>query len=189
MVHNFVYQNLDSNGVFAFMRNKGANFPLTSNDYYSTNDQYIYCDKNVVGKPVSCLTDGSMSTAWRNDLPQNHFFIIDFGFSHFLLKDYVLKKVCKEIPEWKIEGSNDKNNWYLIDENGPMLESVNALSYHVKSPKQSYQYFRFSLFSPGLIHLSLIEFFGILNPKFIVTCAAKFHLSYSLLFFFLGILK
>ena len=185
----FVYNNTNSNGVFAFMRQTGAKFSLSSNDYYSTLDSYNYCDQHVVGRNVSCLVDGSMLTAWRNNLTQNNFFLIDFDFSHFLLKDYVLKKVCREIPKWKIEGSNDKMKWFIVDENGPMLQAENALSYHIKKPKHSYQYYKFSLISGEYIHLSLIEFFGILNPIMSITCVVKPRISYSLLFLFLNILK
>ena len=171
----FTYNGYNSPGVFSFLVNKSIDFSLSSVDRYKETN--VYCNKSVSSENVSCLVDGRNDTAWRNQLIINSYFIIDFEINHFLLKDYVLKKVCQELPQWKIEGSNDMINWHHVVTHGPMSESLNVSHYHLNQPSLPYHHYKFSLVNPSFIHLSQIEFYGILNVILKITCQHRIHLS------------
>ena len=184
MINNFIYTNENSPGVFRYLVSHSLNFSLTSPDRYKEGS---YCSI-AKSSNVSCLVDGTDDTAWRNNNETNAFFFIDFGINHFLLKDYVLRKVCHPISQWHIEGSNDYKRWHEVTRAGPMPELTNVSHFHVSSNSFSYRYYKFALINLGVIHLSQIEFYGILNPIIIQTCAytTRIKTLTSFLFFFLN---
>ena len=177
----FFYHNNNSPGVFSYLKQNSLNFTLFSKDRYPQTTWY--CDNPVMSENVSCLVDGRNDTAWRNIKSENSYFTIDFDINHFFLTDYVLKKVCNQILPWKIEGSNDYINWYGIVTHGPMPESQNEAHYHIDNPHFPYHYFKFSLLDSDedfkIIHLSNIEFYGVLDIILKFTQHSKIHICYS----------
>ena len=168
MINNFIYTGENSPGVFRYLLSHSLNFSLTSPDRFQEG--------------VSCLVDGTDTTAWRNGKETNAFFFIDFGINNFLLKDYVLRKVCQEIPPWHIEGSNDYHKWHEVTRAGPMSNLTNVSHFHVSSNTYSYRYYKFALINLGKIHLSQIEFYGILNPIIIQTCIHRARINIPITF-------
>ena len=175
-----------NNGIFAFARANYINVSISSPSWYE-NTKNSYCYHEGVSQKVSCVIDGTNSTAWRNKEENEAFFLIDFQFSTFYLTSYsLISAYCWSIPPWTISGSNDLHNWYLIDTE---TNEINAPFFkHFQVDKLgSYRYFNFSAI-PGKIHLTQIEFFGILNNR-IPTCQKEFqykslHILCIILFYF-----
>ena len=179
----FEYHGDDSPGLFPYLIEHSVNFSITSPDYlYLASPTYCYLE--VESKPVDCIVDGTNKTAWRNNITENCYFIIDFSFSHFLLRDYVLKTVCYTIAEMKIEGSNDMTNWHRLSTKR-MSDSGSSVHYHVEYASFPYHYFKFTRIQNGSIHLSQMEFYGVLNSILMNTCQIRPYPSYYLFSLFL----
>ena len=179
-------ENIDSsNGIFAYCRKNRINVSITSPGYYNSPEG-SYCGEIHTSKPVSCIIDGTNSTAWRNNDKNKSYFIIDFESSLFYLTSYtIVNSFCSmnnnTLFPWKLYGSIDYENWDVIFESKKALSGSFFTNFKVER-RRSYRYFNFSA-SSGWIHLTQIEFFGILNRAF-PTCQSNNIYSILHVFYF-----
>ena len=185
----FKYTTDSSIGIFEGLRNCGSNVlssfvTATSKDRYTGTD---YCLLGFSGSPVSALLDGNTRTAWANDKSsaETSCFVIDFKSNKFLLQNYMLYSVCNAVKNWRIYGSNDMQNWDLVDERKDSAISLNVKNFfHANKTNKGFRYFKYSDINIGRIHLTNIEFYGILNPlQAQITCNQVKMPKLSFLFF------
>ena len=166
----FEYRDTSSIGIFENMRIQfGDSFPqkfvnIKSLDFVDGQ----YCTY-YTGTHVTTLLDGSLSTAWANNVySQKHAqFTIDFKTHKFVLQHYFLYTVCLPEDKWMIEGSNDEITWKIITKETNNTLVINQKNFFAVTNQslQPFRYFRFSDLSEKRFHLAMIDLFGILNPS------------------------
>ena len=183
------YENAQSNGIFYELRT--IKTPISTKDVEITSqDSYIhgdFCGIGLEGRTAQSLIDGNSKTAWANNESKPSF-IINFKHSYFNLQHYSIVSPCNLPRNWILQGSNNKEEWVLLDNRTDIQLTVNketVYSVFDSKKKLAFQYFNFSLQTSDQkrLHLNSIEFYGILNPINILTCKKDdLHFSSSFLF-------
>ena len=140
---------LNNDGVFSYARRKNIQVSITSPDWYKVNEESTYCQIKGVSHPIQCIIDGTNSTAWRNLNESNGYFLLDFQFSSLYLTSYSLI-------------NNDNSEWKLVDTQNEASPDGHFFKHFEVDNPGNFRYFNFST-NYGLIHLTQIEFFGILK--------------------------
>ena len=176
----FRYDSNSRKGLFDELRQKSIPYTIESPDFHNSTD---FCSLGHLGLEAYAIADGNLETAWRNQLDNNSYFIIDFYYMNFLIKGFTITKDCNTIPSFVILGSNDKQTWTKINTQTGM--SANFEYFPIHNNMNNFRYIKFSLVDlNGTFHISELELFGILN--YMLTCKKTlfFHYlsSFSMIF-------
>lgn len=126
------------------------------------------------GHPMN-LVDYKKNSEYHSNNDVNTFICFDFKDKKVQITNYSIKSESRSknnchLRNWVIEGSNDNNQWEIIDEhsNDSSLNSSHAVSiFNTKNTSESYRYIRLRQTGPSwnyggpyYLFIANIEFFG-----------------------------
>ena len=172
----FNYNSNSKNGLFYELRQKSIPYDIESPDFHvSTN----YCTIDHYGLKAIAIADGKLErlTAWRSNLENTSYFIIDFYYMDFLITGYTIVKDCNTVPPLIILGSNDNITWKEIDKQPEMGTTQSFAYFPIRKHENSFRFIKFSniKFNGKKIHISELELFGTLNHR--LTCKKHFFFN------------
>lgn len=138
---NETYEYSESNklnGFFASQANRKTDFSLEASSVYNSN----YNISNIIDYKNEAFLYCSSSLTNPNE-----FFVLKFENSSFLLHGYevlgaVSKGTCIGPISWRVEGSNDEQEWTLIDERTNDKSIVDSLGPVYFKCTETVNYFR-----------------------------------------------
>lgn len=169
------FQGSNFEGILSYLYHKSGGNPVL-NGTISIEET-----TNFDHKRVSYLVDPAKredqkvpSCGTRND--PNGSFMIDFKNRKVTLSSYSLKALSSQwsssFPNsWKVEGSNDKSNWTLLDSrrSGLLHTHLAEAHFNISNPCSTpFRFFRIMMTSPNsggnfIFALHAIEFFGFIS--------------------------
>ena len=161
----YAYNGHDKwNGIIAGLRKKSGGNNIV-------DEKIIQMEANSISQgSIKSLTDGSEDVMTSDT--NNSYFIFDFFDKKVEVSSYSLKSptnMSRYMKSWKLEGSNDKSSWAIIDEKNNLSDLTSSgreFTYRVNS-SLPYRYIRIMQISPNTNNsynfaLRQIEFFGLL---------------------------
>ena len=154
-----------SNGIFSKMKKFGLKHEENVLiDVYDKIKYSNFCSLSVITGNSYYLIDGNSSTVWGNWEKYKTYVIFDFVTSKILLKGYSIKWPCQKSQSWKVEGSFDKENYFIIDE-VKENSNTNMNIYRKCTHPGTFRYIKFNQTSGARFHIADIELFGAFNPR------------------------
>ena len=181
----FKYSNDYYGGVFNFSRSISNDLIAVSSPPSCVTVQNEFCQK-YRGDGPSSIIDGDKNVAWCNLNDQNSeeaYIILDFRLSSFLLTDLMFRTACSPPKLLQVLGSNDNTNFHEICNITNLIDRDRE--YINRCHKQrTFRYFKLKMIGNDSgnghrLHISEIEFFGILNPSF--TCNQAFYIPHNII--------
>ena len=190
---NLRYTNNPLDGLFNYARTISPNpFHVdTPNDYITAQNYFCSYYK---GAPGSSIIDGDTNLAWSNVDKTNEaeaWFIIDLKLSSFMLEYLTFRSACHPPGVLSVSGSNDNKSYYpicrlndLTEVGAPMVRKCNDIH-------KAFRFFKFVQIGTNRggtyrLHVSELEFFGVLNPLYQTSIRSFFisrHVLLSFLYF------
>ena len=184
-VFEYHYDNNFTSGFFQYARNEhfSNSIAITSPDSEITS---AFCTNEYHGGEAKFVIDGVISSCWCNskfDIDYQVFYI-DLKTVLFQLHNFAFRSVCAVPSILEIKGSNDEKHYQHICQ---ITDIVNEyeFSIHKCTSMNAYRYFEIRQIGENRsggkrLHVSEIEFFGVLNPG--ATCDHKIIFHFSLLY-------
>ena len=174
----FIFKDNNYDGLFNYFRSsKPSLISYVHTSSVSSNIDDFFCADGYYGRDPSALIDGIPYSSWCNYqfVESEQEVKLDIGSNTFILKTLVLTTPCLSPKRLQVLGSNDDDIYDIICDLEDFQEDYSTSNNTCYNGFNSYRLFKFKQIGENIgssmrLHISEVEFFGVLNPYQTETC-------------------